>query len=40
MAKTNEYIGEAYHTFLELNADEEKRFVYRIKVRRMAWENN
>ncbi len=23
MAKTNEYIGEAYHTLLELNADEE-----------------
>lgn len=28
MAKTNEYIGEAYHTLLELSADEEKRLEY------------
>ena len=28
MAKTNEYLDEAYHTLLELSADEQKRLEY------------
>ena len=28
MAKTNEYIGEAYNTLLELSADEKRRMEY------------